>query len=207
MGYPSALTAKTWGFYDGILIMAAPEVSSALTAAHVIENDAIKICLPWASTARAERGRGRPCARMPLCAPSWRIKHIAIWTRTLCACDTQQDRALKKTSRNEIIGCNISGDRPAIWQLEASDTGRRGRRSAHRRAAGKTRLHEHAPYTAGFYDPRNVPTPMQSALLTRTARNPLGLSGLSGGPSARRQGGPAASDAQIRNQCCARVSR
>ena len=57
MGYPSALTAKTWGFYD-VLFKGKPFKFQRPYGSYVMENVLFKISLPG-RVPRADRGRMR----------------------------------------------------------------------------------------------------------------------------------------------------
>ena len=82
MGYPSALTAKTWGFYD-VIFKGKPFCFSRPLGSHVVENALFKISYPaalHAQTAIEAAIRLHPLVRDRL----GEIRKVELWTHETC---------------------------------------------------------------------------------------------------------------------------
>ena len=82
MGYPSALTAKTWGFYD-VIFKGKPFRFSRPLGSHVVENALFKISYPaalHAQTAVEAAIKLHPLVRDRLDD----IKKVELWTHATC---------------------------------------------------------------------------------------------------------------------------
>jgi 2-methylcitrate dehydratase len=82
MGYPTALTAKSWGFYD-VVFKGKPFRFSRRLASHIIENALFKISYPaalHAQTAVEAAIRLHPLVRNRL----GEIERVELWTHATC---------------------------------------------------------------------------------------------------------------------------
>ena len=143
MGYPSALTAKTWGFYD-VSFRGQEFKFQRPYGSYVMENVLFKISYPG-GVSRADRGRsGDDAARAARCSAANRAEDIQQdhdpHARGLPAHHRQEGSA-RESRRPRPLRAVHGRDSAA---LRPPDRGRlrghRRRRSAHRRAARQDRV-------------------------------------------------------------------
>jgi 2-methylcitrate dehydratase len=151
MGYPSALSAKTWGFYD-VMNQGEPFRFQRSYASHVIENVQYKISYPAGihaqSAAEAAIGlHANVVHRLD------QIKTIEIWTHRYAHSILNRTGPLKHVAERDHCLQYIAAIGLIYGRLEATDyedaVAADSRIDALR---AKTVLLEHEPYTLGFYD-------------------------------------------------------
>jgi 2-methylcitrate dehydratase len=158
MGYPAALTAKTWGFYD-VMNRGKPFQFQRPYANHVIENVHYKISYPAGIHAQsAAEAAIRLHATVKLRLGD--IKKIEIWTHRYALSILNRSGPLKHVAERDHCLQYIAAVGLIFGRLVATDY--EDARAADPRIdalRALTVLHEHAPYTDAFYDPAQRANP------------------------------------------------
>ena len=186
MGYPSALTAKTWGFYD-VSFRGQEFKFQRPYGSYVMENVLFKISYPaefHAQTAveAAMKLRAQPRRRGKSAAEIRRIRFI----RTRPACASSIRKARSRTLPTATTACNTwlrfrcssAGSLPPTMRIPL----RRIRTcSAHRLSARQNRLRRRAAFTRDYHDPdkRSIANRLRMELndgtiLEETVEYPIG---------------------------------
>ena len=152
MGYPSALTAKTWGFQD-VLFRGQPVKLARPLGSYVMENVLFKISFPRSSTPRP-RSSAR-CRLHPMVAATARPdRRVEIDDPRVGDPDHRQDRTAGQPRR--------PGPLPAVHDRGRADLGRSDAEDYEDRAAAdpridalraKMRVAEDRRYSADYLDP------------------------------------------------------
>lgn len=152
MGYPSALSAKTWGFYD-VMNHGEPFQFQRPYKNHVIENVQYKISYPAGIHAQSA-AEAAIRLHTEVAHRIHEIKQVEIHTHRYALSILNRSGPLKHVAERDHSLQYITAIGLIFGRLEASDyeeTVAADPRIDALRA--NIVLQEHAPYTRGFYDP------------------------------------------------------
>ncbi|MEQ1775610.1 MAG: bifunctional 2-methylcitrate dehydratase/aconitate hydratase [Burkholderiales bacterium] len=158
MGYPSALTAKTWGFYD-VMNQGEPFMFQRPYENHVIENVQYKISYPAGIHAQSA-AEAAIALHSATAHRIDKIRQIEIRTHQYAHGILNRTGALKHVAERDHSLQYIAAICLIFGRLEAADyedaIAADPRIDALR---AKIVLTEHAPYTQAFYDPSKRANP------------------------------------------------
>ena len=158
MGYPAALTAKTWGFYD-VMNQGKPFKFQQPYANHVIENVQYKISYPagiHAQSAAQAAIRLHPAIAHRLND----VKQVEIRTHRYALGILNRSGPLKNFAERDHCLQYIAAICLIFGRLEATDYEDAIAADARvDKLRAKTVLIEHSPYTQAFYDPAKRANP------------------------------------------------
>ena len=152
MGYPSALSAKTWGFYD-VMNKSEPLKFQRPYANHVIENVQYKISYPAGIHAQSA-AEAAIALHAEVSHRIENIKQVEIWTHRYALSILDRTGPLKNFAERDHCLQYITAIGLIFGRLLATDYADAVAADARiDTLRAKTLLHEHEPYTRSFYDP------------------------------------------------------
>ena len=182
MGYPSVLTAKTWGFYD-VLFRGRPFSFQRPYGSYVMENVLFKISYPAEFHAQTAVEAAMALRKNMLAAEKSADDIAAIQLRTHEACLRIIDKkGPLNNPADRTTACSTWWPSPSLRPPNRRRLrGLLCRGPAHRRAAGEDAMHEERTFTADYHDPekRSIANSLtltfrDGTTLTETVEYPLG---------------------------------